>query len=444
MSSTKPFTELLSAIVDNRGRTCPTSDDGIPLIATNCINNDALYPAFDKVRYVSQETYDTWFRGHPVPGDLIFVTKGSPGRVCMAPDPVGFCIAQDMVAVRPDPQKVYPKYLFAALRSHQVQQAIGNMHVGTLIPHFKKGDFDKLDIPLPDSDVQEAIGEMYYSLSAKIELNRRMNETLEAMARAIFKSWFVDFDPVRAKASGESPESICRRLGLTPDLLALFPDSFQDSELGEIPKGWCASTLALEAQRCRGIIQTGPFGSQLHAADYVPEGVPVVMPQDLVNRRISVDRIARVTADMAMSLSRHALRAGDVVYSRRGDVERHALVSQREHGWLCGTGCLLLRLGEGWASQAYLSEVLDLPVTREWIVRHAVGATMPNLNTSILGGVPILVPTDSILCAFEALAGTLRKKQMAANAEGDSLAILRDALLPNLFSGELPTTQGSH
>ena len=137
------FTELLSKIVDNRGRTCPTAEDGLPLIATNCIRNEYLYPAFEKVRFVDQETYKNWFRGHPEPGDLIFVCKGTPGRVCMTPDPVNFCIAQDMVAVRADPKKVYPKYLFAALRSNDVQTQIGNMHVGTLIPHFKKGDFDK-------------------------------------------------------------------------------------------------------------------------------------------------------------------------------------------------------------------------------------------------------------------------------------------------------------
>lgn len=437
MSDSMPFTELLSAIVDNRGKSCPTCEAGIPLIATNCINNDALYPTYDKARYVSQETYNTWFRGHPVPGDLIFVTKGSPGRVCMAPDPVNFCIAQDMVAVRPDPQKIYPKYLFAALRSSQVQQAIDNMHVGTLIPHFKKGDFDKLNIPLPDSCVQKVIGEMYYSLSAKIEQNRRINETLEAMARSIFKSWFVDFDPVRAKASGEPPESICRRLGLSPDVLALFPDSFQDSEFGEIPASWYISTLATEAKRFGGFIQTGPFGSQLHAADYVDEGVPVVMPQDLVNRRISVERIARVTAEMAQRLSRHSVKPGDVVYSRRGDVERHALVSEREAGWLCGTGCLLVRLGDAWPSQAYLSEVLDLPVTREWLVRHAVGATMPNLNTTILGNMPFLIPSESLLHAFESIAGPLRKLQIDKCVESDLLAVTRDTLLPKLLSGEL-------
>src|SRR4051794_32622069 len=123
-----PFDSLLSEIVDNRGRTCPTAPEGIPLIATNCIKNEHLYPTYEDVRYVSQETYKTWFRGHPKPGDLVFVCKGTPGRVCVAPDPVDFCIAQDMVAVRADPAKVDPLYLFAALRSPHVQARIGNMH----------------------------------------------------------------------------------------------------------------------------------------------------------------------------------------------------------------------------------------------------------------------------------------------------------------------------
>ena len=193
-----PFTDVLSKIVDNRGKTCPTAEVGIPLIATNCIRNENLYPTFEKVRYVDDATFNSWFRGHPEPGDLIFVTKGTPGRVCMTPDPVGFCIAQDMVAVRADKSKIDPNYLLAVLRSRDVQTQIENMHVGTMIPHFKKGDFDKLRLPVPDRQTQESVGAIYRILSDKIELNRRMNETLEAMARAIFKSWFVDFDPVRA------------------------------------------------------------------------------------------------------------------------------------------------------------------------------------------------------------------------------------------------------
>ena len=308
---------------------------------------------------------------------------------------------------------------------------------GSAQPSLNRNFIYPIEITVPTPEEQRAIAHILGTLDDKIELNRRTNETLEAMAQAIFRSWFVDFDPVRAKASGEPPESICRRLGLSPDVLALFPDSFQDSEFGEIPASWYISTLATEAKRFGGFIQTGPFGSQLHAADYVDEGVPVVMPQDLVNRRISVERIARVTAEMAQRLSRHSVKPGDVVYSRRGDVERHALVSEREAGWLCGTGCLLVRLGDAWPSQAYLSEVLDLPVTREWLVRHAVGATMPNLNTTILGNMPFLIPSESLLHAFESIAGPLRKLQIDKCVESDLLAVTRDTLLPKLLSGEL-------
>jgi|SRR5437867_12302057 len=100
------FASLLDKIIDNRGRSRPTAAVGMPLIATNCIKNDLLYPTLENVRHVDQETHKTWFRGHPKPGDLLFVTKGTPGRVCMVPNPVGFCIAQDMVAVRADTKKI--------------------------------------------------------------------------------------------------------------------------------------------------------------------------------------------------------------------------------------------------------------------------------------------------------------------------------------------------
>jgi len=123
---------------------------------------------------------------------MIFVTKGSPGRVAWVPNPVGFCIAQDMVAIRANAEEVYPKYLFAALRSSNVQQEIEGLHVGTLIPHFKKGDFNALKIPLPSKKAQEYIGNQYFELSLKIDLLHRQNKTLEAMAETLFRQWFVE------------------------------------------------------------------------------------------------------------------------------------------------------------------------------------------------------------------------------------------------------------
>ena len=196
-----PITELLSFIVDNRGKTVPTAEKGHKLIATNCVTNNTLFPVYEKVRYLSEETYQNWFRAHPLPGDILFVNKGTPGRVCMVPDPVDFCIAQDMIALRADDSKVYNKYLFAVLRSNVIQQQIYNTNVGDVIPHFKKQFMDQLLIPVPDRKIQEAIGDLYYTLSYKTELNKKINDNLQQQAYALFESWFVDFD----RTDGEMP-----------------------------------------------------------------------------------------------------------------------------------------------------------------------------------------------------------------------------------------------
>ncbi|MGE0201770.1 MAG: restriction endonuclease subunit S, partial [Candidatus Melainabacteria bacterium] len=296
------FLSLSSKIIDNRGKTCPTSSVGIPLIATNCVKNDTLYPSYEKVRYISQETYSNWFRGHPEPGDLIFVTKGSPGQVCLAPDPVDFCIAQDMVAFRVDEKKVNSRYLFAVLRSPSIQTKIENMHVGTLIPHFKKGDFDKLDIPIPKPEYQKLIGDYFYYLSLKIELNRRMNETLEAMAKALFKSWFVDFDPIRAKAEGRQPE------GLAPEIADLFPDGFEDSELGEIPRGWEVKTLGIISNYLkRGI-----------SPKYVEEGGVCVINQKCIrNGWLDISKARRHNSELR-SVEGREIEIGDILVNSTG------------------------------------------------------------------------------------------------------------------------------
>ena len=374
-------------------------------------------------------------------GDVLLNITGDGvtfARSCQVPaSALPAVVNQHVCVIRPDTEKVDPGYVLAFLTHPAVKSYIESFNAGGSRRAITKAAIESFCLPVPAKCLQKAITQVLGSLDEKIELNRRMNDTLEAMARSIFQSWFVDFDPVHAKAGGESPESICRRLGLTPELLALFPDDFEDAINGVIPAGWTPSTLGDQAKAYGGFIQTGPFGSQLHASDYVDEGIPVVMPQDLVNRRISVAKVARVSEDMAQRLSRHALQPGDVVYSRRGDVERHALISEREAGWLCGTGCLLVRLGRGWPSQAYLSEALDWPATREWLVRHAVGATMPNLNTSILGDVPLLIPPAPLMAAFEQVARSLRQQQMTNSLESESLAETRDALLPRLLSGEL-------
>ena len=189
----KPLPEVLSFVVDNRGKTVPTTETGHILIATNCVKNENLFPVYEKIRFLSDETYENWFRAHPVPGDILFVCKGTPGRCCLVPDPIDFCIAQDMVALRCDPKQIYHYYLLAVLRSRVIQMQIANTSVGDVIPHFKKSHFNTLMIPIPPMEIQKKIGNLYYELSLKQEVNKQINKNLEQQAQAIYKAWFVDF-----------------------------------------------------------------------------------------------------------------------------------------------------------------------------------------------------------------------------------------------------------
>ena len=186
-----PLPDVLSFIVDNRGKTVPTTEEGHILIATNCVRNENLYPSYEKIRFLSEETYQNWFRAHPLPGDILFVCKGTPGRCCLVPDPLDFCIAQDMVALRVNSDIIYNYYLLAVLRSRDIQLQIANTSVGDVIPHFKKSFFDRIMIPVPPIEIQKLIGDYYIDFSNKIELNKKINENLQQQAQAIYCDMFI-------------------------------------------------------------------------------------------------------------------------------------------------------------------------------------------------------------------------------------------------------------
>lgn len=164
-------------------------------------------------------------------------------------------------------------------------------------------------------------------------------------------------------------------------------------------------------------IQTGPFGSQLHQYDYSETGIPVVMPKDLVGGKISELSIARVSEDHVQRLKRHVIHNGDILYSRRGDVGRCAFATEHEKGWLCGTGCLRVTVDTRIASNKYVFYQLQQPKTIGWVEKHAIGATMLNLNTTILSNIPVCLPPikiqrriADILSAYDDLIENNRKQ----------------------------------
>ncbi len=415
----RPFTDLLSAIVDNRGRSCPVGDSGIPLIATNCVDRSNLYPAYDTTRYVSEETYKTWFRGHPQPGDILFVCKGSPGRTNWVPDPVDFCIAQDMVAVRADPEKVYPKFLFAALRSSLVQSQIDNMHVGTMIPHFKKGDFGKLNIPVPPFEDQQAIGDLYFSFSERITLLREINATLEAIAQALFKSWFVDFDPVRAKMEGRTPE------GMDEATAALFPDGFEESALGLVPSGWRVGTLA----------DLSDLNPESWTARNQPTHITYV---DLANTKDNeITSVTDYAFDEAPSRARRVLRSGDtIVGTVRPGNRSFAFIHEPVENLTASTGFAVLR-----PTAVENSEFVFLAATQGASIEHlahvADGGAYPAVRPDVVAGLQCVVPDPAVLGRFHDATAPLLSTVSGNQKQAQTLATLRDTLLPRLISGQL-------
>ena len=216
----KQLKEVLSYIVDNRGKTPPCCAQGqFELIEINAIATKSKFPQYNAIRkYVDEETYMNWFRkGHPKIGDILIPTVGTLDALAIMKENRG-CIAQNIIAIRTRENVCNPKFLYYSLSNPALRKELLNLDIGGVQPRIKVPHLLSIEISIPPLPEQRAIAATLSCLDDKIELNNRMNKTLEEMAQAIFKSWFVDFEPFQ---DGE----------------------FVDSELGRIPKGWRVGVL---------------------------------------------------------------------------------------------------------------------------------------------------------------------------------------------------------
>ena len=196
--------------------------------------------------------------------------------------------------------------------------------------------------------------------------------------------------------------------------------------------GWHLTTLGMIAKGKDGL-QTGPFGSQLHAADYVEDGIPVVMPKNIVGGRVSPDNIAQASTDKVCQLAKHVIQPGDILFGRRGDIGRCALITTAEQGWVCGTGCLRVRLSNS-VDPNYLIQQLRLEQSTEWLVKHAVGQTMLNLNTKILAALPILLPPLPEQKRIAEILGSVDEAIQATKAVIKQTRVVKQGLLQQLLT----------
>jgi type I restriction enzyme S subunit len=316
-----------------------------------------------------------------------------------------------MVAIRPI-ESIDNFFLFAALKSAQVRAQVENIQVGTTIPHFKKSDFDKLLIPVPPLPAQKAIGLLHYRLGLKVETNRRISENLESIAQTLFRSWFVDFDPVRAKMAGEKPA------GMDDATAELFPDSMEESELGEIPAGWKVGDLG---ELCHLTMGQSPPGDAYNLSG---EGLPFYQGRTDFGMRFPKTR-------MYSTLGNRKASPGDVLVSVRAPVGD---LNQALEECVIGRGVAAVIHRSG--SQAYSYSLMQ-SIQHRLEYFNGEGTVFGAINKTDFSSIPLVEPPVELLNRFDELASPVNGLLRSLHEQSQNLAATRDALLPRLISGEL-------
>ena len=293
-------------------------------------------------------------------------------------------------------------------------------HSTSAYPSIRPSDIEALTLALPPLPEQRAIAGVLGALDDKIEANRRMNETLEAMAQAVFKSWFVDFAPVRAKAEG-------RDTGLPGHIAALFPDRLADSELGEIPEGWEVG--------CLGDLSYKPQYGYTASAKPNPVGPKFLRITDINKGNwINWGIVPYCDIDRG-DIKKYALTKGDILIARMADPGHGVMIEENRNAVFAS---YLIRFRP---LQQYYGRYLQywLRSPRYWsLVRaRAVGTTRVSLNAKVLSNFPIVVPSSEVLEVFSELIGDLRSRVVTNSSEEQTLGTMRDTLLPKLVSGEV-------
>lgn len=290
---------------------------------------------------------------------------------------------------------------------------INGLDSGSAIPSTSRDDFYRLPVSLPPLEEQRAIACILGALDDKIELNRKMNQTLEGIARAIFKNWFVDFDPVRAKSEGRDP-------GMPSEIADLFPSSFVDSELGEIPEEWKAGGFGdIAARRVQRLVNR--HATVLSA---VATGQLVRSDQHFQKRVYSQDTAKYL-----------AVEQWDFAYNpSRANI---GSIGMLEDAVLGAVSPVYVVFRPAPAYRWFLHFSLGRADIREWITTLASGSVRQSLSFEDFASVPCVIPPEAVVAAFNGLWNPIRESAAAKSNEVRTLAALRDSLLPKLISGEL-------
>jgi type I restriction enzyme, S subunit len=390
--------------------------DGVPVIrGGNLTSGRFLGGTFV---FLTEEKANELANANALPGDLVFTHRGTLGQVGLIPagEHERYVVSQSQMKLTCQPAVADPAFVYYFFKSPLGQRALLMNTSQTGVPAISRPvtSLKQIRLRLPPLPEQRAIAHILGSLDDKIDLNRRLNETLEAMARALFKSWFVDFDLVRAKAQGRDP-------GLPAHLAALFPDRLVESELGEIPEGWEVGTLGDVAMHLRRGVQP----------DEIDPETPYIALEHMPKRCIALSEWG--TADGVES-NKFKFKRGEILFGKLRPYFHKVGVAPVDG--VCSTDIVVASP----TKEAWFGFVLGLMSDAAFVDYtngSSTGTKMPRTSWDEMARYPVMLPSDELATAFTRQIRPAIDRMISAIHESRTLAALRDALLPKLMSGEV-------
>ena len=419
--ATEKLSDLCEQIADCPHSTPLWTDSGAIVLRNQNIRYgrlDLSSPSYTDETHFEQRSRRARLRA----GDLVITREAPMGEVCMVPKGLRCCLGQRMVMLRPDPKKCDSRFLLYSIQSDVVRHEIlVNEGTGSTVSNLRIPLLEALPIPHPPLAEQKAIAAVLGALDDKIELNRQMNATLEAMARALFQSWFVNFDPVRAKLDGRKP------IGLDAVTAALFPATFQDSPLGSIPQGWEVCSLANKIDLLSG---GTPKTSE---SDYWDGDIPWYSVRDAPSETdVWVIHTEKQVTKLGIANSAaQILPEGTTIISARGTVGKLALVGIP---MAMNQSCYGVR---GTKDGSNFFTYYALRAATAELQQRTHGTVFDTITRQTFETLDCIFPSTNLTTAFDSTVSPLLVQIQANVRQSRTLATLRDTLLPKLLSGEI-------
>ncbi len=414
--------DCLDALIDYRGKSPTKSDFGIPLITAKVVKNGRIEPPNE---FIAEADYDDWMsRGFPRLGDVLLTTEAPLGEVAQVSDE-RVALAQRLICMRGKADVLDNRFLKYSLLTGVLREQLLSRATGTTVTGIRQSELRRLLVPLPTITEQRAIAHILGTLDDKIELNRQKSETLGAMARSLFKSWFIDFDPVAQKKRGiwRKGESLP---GLPAHLYDLFPDRLVEPELGEIPEGWrWATAIELIAFNPPEPLRKGTIAPYLDMAALPTSGS---WPDAAIDREFGSGMRFR-NGDALLARITPCLENGKTAFvqSLPDDVV----------AW--GSTEFIVMRSRAPVPPSYSYLLARSPAFREHTIRSMTGTSgRQRAQAAAVADFRVASPdSDAVWSVFGDFVEPLFKQIREVSIESESLAKLRDTLLPKLISGEL-------